>query len=198
MSSLFGSMAGATANAMEGAAIGRAIGNANDRAEHAEAQLDLWYKHAKMLEGKVLGLQEQLRLSEAANVKLAQQLASKEHELVDFKKVAKGAFRNASAGWAENADYAKKVKERLSQMQSGLKQSSADVASLSFMLNLYTELFGDFSQLLSKGSIDDATKAAAEAVWLTFMQGDKLTNNPEIQQLIDQAPMPMKTSRVTI
>jgi chromosome segregation ATPase len=196
MSSLFNSMAGAATKAMEGAALGHAIGSANDRADHAENQLDIWYKHAKMLEVKVLELEAKLQSSEKERNSLAQQLSAKEKQFEKFKGIATNAMNDQTSALSQNTDYGREIKKRLNQIQKGLQHSSADVESLTFMLKVYQDLFGDFSQLLSKGSIDEGTKVAAEAVWSAFMQGDKLTNNPEIQKLIDQAPMPMKTPRV--
>jgi hypothetical protein len=196
MTSLFGAMAGAAANAMEGAAIGRAIGGANDRAAHAENQADVWYEHSQKLEALVDKLRIQLKNSEASRVDLAAKLEAAEKELVRFKGVAQDALGNTKDSLMQNVEYGKEIKKRLRQMEKALQHSSADTASVTFMLNTYKELFGDFSELLANGNISEETKDRAETVWKAFMNGEKLTDSKPIQDIIDQAPMPEKTAKV--
>ncbi len=198
MSSLFGAMAGAAANAMEGAAIGRAIGNANDRADHAENQAELWYNHAKKLEAIVENIKLQLKNSESSRADLAAKLEASENELKDYKKLAGQAVDILNGNMTANVNYGREIKKRLRQMEKALQHSSADTASITFMLNTYKELFGDFSELLANGNITQETKDRAEEVWNAFMTGGKLTDSKPIQDLIDQAPMPEKTIRVII
>lgn len=196
MSSLFGSMAGAAANAMQGAAIGRAIGGANDRADHATNQANLWYDHAKQLEAEVDSLKLKLKSAKESGVDLATKLQAAEKELVRLKDMAGGVIDEKSLSLAMNIKYGKEIKKRLIQMEKGLQHSSADRVSITFMLSTYKELFGDFSTLLNEGAISLETKEKAESVWTAFMNGDKLTDSKPIQDLIDLAPMPEKTALI--
>jgi hypothetical protein len=83
-------------------------------------------------------------------------------------------------------------------MEKGLRHSSCDRASDTHMLNIYKELFGDFSTLLSNGSISPEIKEKADAVWNEFRSTGKVTDSPEIQALLNEAPMPIKVHPVII
>jgi predicted RNase H-like nuclease (RuvC/YqgF family) len=198
MTSLFGSMVGAAANAIEGAAIGRAIGGANQRANQAEGQTELWYDHAKKIEVMVLDLREKLKNSERSRNELSTKLEAAEKQLARFKGVVADAQDKMMSNVCENINYGREIKKRLRQMEKGLQHSSADAASLNYVLGVYKELFGDFSVLSSNGTISPEAKDTAEKVWTSFMNGEKLTDNKAIQEIIDLAPMPMKTPAVII
>jgi hypothetical protein len=196
--SLFGSMAGAAANAMEGHAIGQAIGSANQRANHAEHQLDLWYNHAKKLEVMVDNLRDELKNSNTARSNLSAKLEAAEKELAEEIASTLRVMDNKANVLLENVVYGKKIKSRMIQLEKGLQHSSCDRASATHMLKIYQGLFGDLSTLLANGSISLETKEKAEAVWNEFRSTGKVTDSPEIQALLDEAPMPLKVHRIHI
>lgn len=98
----------------------------------------------------------------------------------------------------ENVRYGQQIKKRLGQIEKGLQHSSADTAALTYVLGVYKDLFGDFSMLGSESVLPAGTKEKAEAIWTSFMNGEKLTDSKTVQSLIDQAHMPEKGSRVHI
>jgi predicted nucleic acid-binding Zn-ribbon protein len=197
MSSLFGAAMGASLNAMEGAAIGRAIGGANSRADHAENQAQVWYEHAQKLDAQINQLKYDLNISRQTQAQLADKLAVATKALDKLRTDAMAVVADGDKMLLVNTRYGSEIKARLRQMEKALQHSSADRASVTYMLNVYKELFGDFSMLSANGSISQETKEKAEAVWSTYMNGSTLTDSQPIQDIIDKAPMPVKHRSVS-
>jgi hypothetical protein len=196
MSSLFGSMGGAAANAMEGYAIGQAIGGANARANHSANQAQLWYEQSEKLEALIVSLRKRLKDSEDGRDEFAEQLRVAEKNLSDEKASAGLTEFKEGIKLTANTVYGRKISWRLAQMEKALQHSSADKAAVNVILNVYKDIFGDFSTLVSNGTIPPDAMKKAEEVWTNFMACGKLTESKPIQDLIDQAPMPIKTPNV--
>lgn len=196
MSSLFGSMIGAAVNGMEGAAIGRAIGNANDRAAHAENQAELWYDHAKMAEATANDIWYKLQAMKKSKTDVEKQLESVHDELDRFRKIARDlgiqqeAMRQLNR---ENFEYAIKIKLRLTQVEKALQQSSAEKASLATMLDAYINLV---QKLGVNDELPPDLQKRIESVHTDFMERGNLVDEKHLQDIIDQAPMPVKTDRI--
>jgi seryl-tRNA synthetase len=188
MTTLNESIAGAIGNAMHGAVLGQTIGRAKQDAQDGWASANAWRDHAKMLEKKVDNLEAQLRV-------VNQQLANKQNELNEYQAMAGRVIEKGNLQLIHNIEYGQAIKARLRQMEKALQHSSCDKESMRFMIGAYQKLV---TQIDESGNFRAEVKTKADQIWETYMSGGKLTEDKDIQEMIDKTPMPTKLNDVMI
>lgn len=183
------SLAKAMGDAAHGAVLGRAIGEANDQAEIAIEKAHGWMRYASSMEAEVARLNQRIKAMEqahSAELEEAQAKARKAQESAD-------GFYNAAVNQAErrnaNEDRAKQYKSRLSQVEKALRHSSANIEALKFLLEPYKAIV---DRMRLQGELPEDLAQKADEIWQKYMDGEDLTNDPDVQAILDANPLPPK------
>lgn len=192
------SLAKAMADAANGAVLGRAIGDAHDRADEANRKLDGWIAYARDLEVQVDRMSARIRQLEknekATNAELEESRALLARANQNTRTAVEIGTEDAAEKFA-TAQRAKQYKARLSQMEKALQHTSVNLDTLRMVLEPYKAIV---ARLGLENEIPLNVQECAEEVWRKYTEGEKLTNDPDVQAILDVCPMPPKPPRSVV
>ena len=191
-SSLTGAIGRAMGEAAHGAVLGHTIVRMKDEIDDTIGLANRWAAYAGGLEREIVLLKSDIKsmelhrreqLEEITGLKLQLVALGEKHQVAQDNREMNNEIAVA------NQIYGKQIKNRLRQMEKALQHSSADKASMRALLQPYEDLV---KRLNLEGELPPDLRLRAETLWNNFNNGDNLTDDPEIQKIIDEAPVPVR------
>lgn len=183
----------AMGDAAEGAALGKMLGDANRTVHLAVERANQSHAYSQQLEAQVNALTAQLRRAQADRKDLAERLQAAEAELARFKALAQRVNSSTMQGLGENLEYGRAIQHRLRQVEKALQHSSGDKDALRALLEPYKALVDRFNL---HGELPADMQEKAEGIYKAFMAGQSLTSDPNIQKMLDAAPLPVAGPKI--
>jgi len=176
-------LAKAMLDAAHGAVLGRAIGDANDRADMNLERGMEWLRYARSLEQDVARLKHALIQEKKKNRELEDQLVKADQESTNLANNALNETHEKVQTFKRGREY----KARLSQVEKALRHSGANTEALKVLLAPYKALI---ERLNLQGDLPADLEVKADEVWRKYLEGENLTNDPDIQAILDEVPLP--------
>lgn len=171
--------------AVEGAMLGQAIGDAYEQAEASMQKAQEWRNYAKQLEKKVDILSKNINAVQEEKSKIEGELA----EANRGNRILYSVIKDESDGKIGTLKRAQQYKNRLSQVEKALRYSSANAESLKIILEPYKALV---ARLNLEGELPPDIEAKADEIWRKHIEGESLTNDANVQEILDANPLPAR------
>lgn len=205
------SIGNAMANAVKGAMIGQAIGSMQDEINHLNNEIAIHIQTIQIQNGYIdkrdekiesltrenTALRDALGQSNKINENLKDKLKEASIMLDAYEKKLKAVNKTmnfmADIGKKElvtienTKKYIKNLHARIASAEKALRYSSADSESLSILLNFYKCIMEKYNL---ETDLTPEIQKQIDSVQDAYMNGEKLTDNPNIKEILDSAPMP--------
>ena len=210
--SIMGAIGQAMGQGAQGAMLGRVIGDLRDDVAEANDTAHEWRNYALKLQRKVDKLNEgvnsisdtatktiedyekytaQLKAASNTALEVAKEDIVKAYE--HYAEAQRNSKKNLDHARANEA-YGKALKFRLCQMEIALRVTSAEKIGLQYAFDSLEALL---TRLNLMGELPDDLVKNVEMIRDKFIESEVLTDNPEVQKCIDEAPVPTPHGPVT-